>query len=128
MCIRDSPQRVKRNADARVGDVLVLGKPLGVGVMSAALKKGLLGTRADPQASRSPPVRDDADALYNSSLVAHPRRWQLPLPDADRTRAELAQVLARTLDLLPTEDQTQALYFHRLALLHEDMHLSLIHI
>jgi iron(II)-dependent oxidoreductase len=81
-----------------------------------------LGTRADPQASRLPPVRDDADALYNSSLVAHPQRWQLPLPDADRTRAELAQVLARTLDLLPTEDQTQALYFHRLSLLHEDMH------
>ncbi len=37
------PKRVKRNADARPGDVLVLGKPLGVGVMSAALKKGLLG-------------------------------------------------------------------------------------
>jgi len=37
------PKRVKRNADARVGDVLVLGKPLGVGVMSAALKKGELG-------------------------------------------------------------------------------------
>ena len=36
------PQRVKRNADARPGDLLVLGKPLGVGVMSAALKKGLL--------------------------------------------------------------------------------------
>ncbi len=33
------PKRVKRNADARSGDVLVLGKPLGVGVMSAALKK-----------------------------------------------------------------------------------------
>ncbi|MBC5785995.1 selenide, water dikinase SelD [Ramlibacter sp. USB13] len=33
------PQRVKRNADARAGDVLVLGKPLGVGVLSAALKK-----------------------------------------------------------------------------------------
>jgi selenide,water dikinase len=33
---------VKRNADARAGDVLVLGKPIGVGVMSAALKKGLL--------------------------------------------------------------------------------------
>ena len=32
------PQRVKRNADARPGDRLVLGKPLGVGVMSAALK------------------------------------------------------------------------------------------
>jgi selenide,water dikinase len=37
------PSRVKRNADARAGDVLVLGKPLGVGVMSAALKKGQLG-------------------------------------------------------------------------------------
>jgi selenide,water dikinase len=37
------PQRVKRNADARPGDLLVLGKPLGVGVMSAALKKGQLG-------------------------------------------------------------------------------------
>ena len=37
------PQRVKRNADARVGDRLVLGKPLGVGVLSAALKKERLG-------------------------------------------------------------------------------------
>jgi selenide,water dikinase len=37
------PKRVKRNADARPGDLLVLGKPVGVGVMSAALKKGLLG-------------------------------------------------------------------------------------
>jgi selenide,water dikinase len=37
------PKRVKRNADARAGDVLVLGKPIGVGVMSAALKKGRLG-------------------------------------------------------------------------------------
>ncbi|MES2716747.1 MAG: selenide, water dikinase SelD [Pseudomonadota bacterium] len=37
------PDHVKRNADARPGDVLVLGKPLGVGVMSAALKKGELG-------------------------------------------------------------------------------------
>ena len=33
------PSRVKRNADAQLGDVLVLGKPLGVGVYSAALKK-----------------------------------------------------------------------------------------
>ena len=37
------PKRVKRNADARPGDRLVLGKPLGVGVMSAALKKEKLG-------------------------------------------------------------------------------------
>jgi selenide,water dikinase len=37
------PSRVRRNADARAGDVLILGKPLGVGVLSAALKKGVLG-------------------------------------------------------------------------------------
>ena len=36
------PDRVRRNADARDGDVLVLGKPLGVGVLSAALKKSAL--------------------------------------------------------------------------------------
>nr|MDP2191370.1 selenide, water dikinase SelD [Rhodoferax sp.] len=33
------PSRVKRNADAQVGDRLILGKPLGVGILSAALKK-----------------------------------------------------------------------------------------
>jgi selenide,water dikinase len=37
------PKFVKRNADGHAGDLLVLGKPLGVGVMSAALKKGALG-------------------------------------------------------------------------------------
>ena len=36
------PRHVKRNSDAQPGDVLVLGKALGVGVMSAALKKGEL--------------------------------------------------------------------------------------
>jgi len=36
------PDRVHRNADGRAGDVLVLGKPLGVGILSAALKKGRL--------------------------------------------------------------------------------------
>ncbi len=33
------PDKVRRNADARPGDRLVLGKPLGVGILSAALKK-----------------------------------------------------------------------------------------
>ena len=33
------PSHIKRNASAQAGDVLVLGKPIGVGVMSAALKK-----------------------------------------------------------------------------------------
>lgn len=36
------PDRIKRNMDARAGDVLILGKGLGVGVLSAALKKNCL--------------------------------------------------------------------------------------
>lgn len=36
------PRNLKRNSSARVGDKLVLGKPIGVGVLSAALKKGRL--------------------------------------------------------------------------------------
>jgi selenide,water dikinase len=36
------PDRVKRNSSAKAGDVLVLGKPLGIGILSAALKKGKL--------------------------------------------------------------------------------------
>jgi len=36
------PAHLKRNAGARPGDVLVLGKPLGIGIYSAALKKGRL--------------------------------------------------------------------------------------
>jgi selenide, water dikinase len=40
------PNNVKRNSTAVRGDALVLGKPLGVGILSAALKKGRL-TDAD---------------------------------------------------------------------------------
>ncbi len=36
------PDHVKRNADAQAGDLLILGKPIGVGVLSAALKKEAL--------------------------------------------------------------------------------------
>ena len=37
------PRNLKRNAGAKPGDKLVLGKPLGVGIFSAALKAGKLG-------------------------------------------------------------------------------------
>ncbi len=57
------PKRVKRNADARPGDVLVLGKPLGVGVMSAALKKGEL-----------------SDAGY-AQMIANTTKLNTPGPD-----------------------------------------------
>ncbi len=91
-----------------------------------------LGTRsassgADFDASLLP----HADALYNSSEVAHDSRWALPLPDLAGTQTYLAQVLQRSLDHLQAlQMQHDAghvasddeLYFWRLALQHEDMH------
>lgn len=36
------PEHLRRNADARAGDALILTKPIGVGIYSAAIKKGVL--------------------------------------------------------------------------------------
>src|SRR6266850_6112729 len=36
------PSKVKKNSTAREGDALILGKPLGIGILSAVLKKGRL--------------------------------------------------------------------------------------
>ena len=36
------PEHVRRNSDARPGDALILTKPIGVGIYSAAIKKGAL--------------------------------------------------------------------------------------
>ena len=43
------PDRIKRNDRAKAGDVLILGKALGVGIMSAAIKKGELRSKAYEQ-------------------------------------------------------------------------------
>ncbi len=43
------PDRVKRNDRAKAGDVLILGKGLGVGIMSAAMKKGELHEKSYQQ-------------------------------------------------------------------------------
>jgi ergothioneine biosynthesis protein EgtB len=81
------------------------------------------GLRADPEAARPPSIRLEGDALYDSSRVAHATRWQLPLPDADATRADLARQFDTTLQLLAgSAGDDDALYFFRLALFHEDMH------
>lgn len=36
------PDQIKRNAGARAGDVLILSKPLGIGILSTALRKNAL--------------------------------------------------------------------------------------
>ena len=81
------------------------------------------GQRADPDVPRHAPRRAGAEALYDSSLVAHDSRWQLALPGAAATRDDLALQLDATLTLLRRAGRDDdALYFFRLALLHEDMH------
>ena len=43
------PSRVKKNSGAQAGDVLILGKPIGVGILSAALKKEALSAEGYAQ-------------------------------------------------------------------------------
>jgi gamma-glutamyl hercynylcysteine S-oxide synthase len=76
----------------------------------------------------APSILANADALYNSSTVAHDTRWDLPLPNLAATRAYLREVLERTLDRLAREPgNAQLAYFVRLATLHEDMHAEALH-
>src|SRR5690242_16937296 len=45
----------------------------------------------------------DVDALYDSSAVAHDRRWQLPLPSLDGTLDYMAKVEQALVDRLRGE-------------------------
>lgn len=64
------------------------------------------------------------DAHLDSSLLAHGARWTVELPSRARLRSMLDDQLDATLGALARidGDDDAALYFHRLALLHEDMH------
>ena len=69
-----------------------------------------------------------ADALYDSSNVAHDTRWDLPLPSLQATKAYLANVLERVLERFRREPENETLrYFVRLCTLHEDMHSEAFH-
>ncbi len=72
-----------------------------------------------------PPLIARADDLWNSSTVAHDRRWSLDLPDRHATFAYLAEVLERQCDqLVRIELSDPACYFYDLAIRHEDMHVE----
>lgn len=65
----------------------------------------------------------NADRCYDSRHVPHDSRWQLDLPDWAATRRYLVDTLEAALDALRKLPETDRdLYFHRLALFHEDMH------
>ena len=76
--------------------------------------------------ARREPRHAGPDAQLDSSRLTHADRWTTPMP----TRTDLMQMLAGQLDAclaaLPRtgadSDADNALYFHRLALFHEDIH------
>lgn len=80
--------------------------------------------RARPDGSFAASLLDGADALYDSSRVAHDSRWDLPLPspaEVDDYAGRVAQaVAARLRDALTDE----LAYFAELSLYHELMHIE----
>ena len=83
------------------------------------------GENADPALSRLASILPQADACYDAALPRS-ERWRLAgaLPDPESTRQYLVDSLETTLELLESvdEESDDALYFYRLAVLHEDLH------
>ncbi|WP_242333620.1 MULTISPECIES: selenoneine synthase SenA [unclassified Anaeromyxobacter] len=73
-------------------------------------------------AAGSAPLRADADALYDSSAVAHDTRWDLPLPGFAETTAYLRDVETRVATLAARGEADP--YFVALSVFHEDMHFE----
>jgi iron(II)-dependent oxidoreductase len=74
------------------------------------------------------PVLPGADALYDSSAVAHDLRWDLPLPSLDATLAYQDRVLDLVQARLQRDTGNPRLaYFVQLAVFHEDMHAEALH-
>ena len=70
-----------------------------------------------------PPIRADADALWDSIAIAHDARWELPLPSRAETLAYMAAVERRVLARLEQRpDDEELRYFALYATGHEDMH------
>lgn len=72
---------------------------------------------------RRPPILANADALYDSSAVAHDTRWDLPLPSRDETLAYLQRVQEALIERLHARGvDEESAYFYQLTIFHEDMH------
>ncbi len=84
-----------------------------------------VGIHADANHARLPSVLATADGLYDSGTVSHQSRWHLPLLETEPCKDYLAKTLSQTLNLLTQAGETDdELYFYRLVLFHEAMHLE----
>ncbi|HEX4803190.1 MAG TPA: selenoneine synthase SenA [Myxococcaceae bacterium] len=69
------------------------------------------------------PLRENGDALYDSSTVPHDTRWGLPLPSRAETIDYLGRVRELVLSVISNPEESRAAdYFLRLSIAHEDMH------
>jgi len=69
------------------------------------------------------PIIEGGDALYNSAEVAHDTRWELILPSREQTLNYMQTVLDRVTEALGSgKPSKEEVYFHLLAIFHEDMH------
>lgn len=69
-----------------------------------------------------PPRLAGSDALFDSARLAHANRWRVSLPSREQVLNMLDAQLDACVRSLPIGGSDEELYFHRLALLHEDMH------
>lgn len=69
-----------------------------------------------------PPTLAGPDPVFDSARLAHALRWTTPLPSRSQLESMLRQQLDACIDAIPDDNSDKALYFHRLALFHEDMH------
>jgi iron(II)-dependent oxidoreductase len=77
--------------------------------------------------SGTKPLRADADAFYDSATVLPATRWDLPLPDREKTLGYLTAVRDRVVDRLQKgEPGREEVYFILLSVFHEDMHTEAI--
>ncbi len=88
-----------------------------------------LGAASEPFHQRQPCLHlaqaSHGDDWYNSSTVAHSNRWALPLLPSKAAKDYLKTTLAQTLQCLSQAGKSDAdLYFYRLVLLHEAMHIE----
>src|SRR5438132_5066378 len=73
-------------------------------------------------AGGQPPLRPDADGLWDSSAIPHDARWELPLPRLAETLDYMREVESRVRRLLDERPHPEVRYFAEYTVYHEDMH------
>lgn len=79
------------------------------------------------QACGEPPIRADADAIWDSGAIPHDTRWRLDLPMREETFRYVGEVLDRVSGrILAGRDNDVLLHFAHYTVGHDDMHTEAI--